>query len=45
MSLKAELRLVEGVADARIDLEAYGPIGLKIVVAPGSEGKQTWLGH
>ena len=45
MSLEAELRLVEGVADARVDLEADGPIGLKIAVAPGSAEKRIWLEH
>ena len=45
VSLEAELKLVEGVADAQVNLEADGPIGLKIAVVPGSEEKRTWLEH
>lgn len=37
MSLEAELLAVDGVAEAEVDLESDGPIGLKISIVPGAD--------
>lgn len=37
MSLEAELLSVEGVAEAKVDLQTAGPIGLKISILPGAD--------
>lgn len=41
MSLEAELLAVDGVAQAEVDLESDGPIGLRITIVPGADSAQV----
>lgn len=41
MSLEAELLAVDGVAQAEVDLESDGPIGLRITIVPGADSSRV----